>query len=113
MGACIIRVSPRNIFLSFFTRFCDENTVVKDALIPDPSLDVADRLRGAVLLLVTGHRFSKLKQFLSGLLVAGNNFSQSVCAPARQPRGGCQGPGAPGGSSQGPHSTLPSPSPGD
>ena len=38
--------------------------MVKDALIPDPSLEVADRFRGAVLLLTIGHRFSKLKRLI-------------------------------------------------
>ena len=51
--------------------------MVKDALIPDPSLEVADRFRGAVLLLTIGHRFSKLKRLIfwaSGS--GGTNLSQ-------------------------------------
>ena len=53
--------------------------MVKDALIPDPSLEVADRFRGAVLLLVIGHRFSKLKRFLSGFSGSGGITSLKAC----------------------------------
>ena len=71
MGACIVRMSPLNELFYLFDRFCVGNTVAKDALIPDPSLEVADRFRGAVLFLATGYRFPKLKRFISGFLVAG------------------------------------------
>ena len=75
MGAGIVRMSPR---------ICDGNTVVKDALIPDPSLEVADRFRGAVLLLTIGHRFSKLKRLVSGFLVAGGPTSPKGIKPRSQ-----------------------------
>ena len=42
LGACIVRMSPLNNFIYLFDRFCDGNTVAKDALIPDPSLEVDD-----------------------------------------------------------------------
>ena len=51
--------------------------MVKDALIPDPSLEVADRFRGAVLLLTIGHRFSKLKRLIFWVSGGGGtNLSQ-------------------------------------
>ena len=51
--------------------------MVKDALIPDPSLEVADRFRGAVLLLTIGHRLSKLKRLIFWVTGGGGtNLSQ-------------------------------------
>ena len=41
-GLVIVRMSPLANFIYLFDRFCDGNTVVKDALIPDPSLEVDD-----------------------------------------------------------------------
>ena len=41
-GLVLVRMSPRNDLFYLFDRFCDGNTVVKDALIPDPSLEVDD-----------------------------------------------------------------------
>ena len=44
---------------------------LKDALIPDPSLEVDDTGSGGVVLLLTGLQVPVLKRFLSGFLVAG------------------------------------------
>ena len=46
-------------------------------LIPDPSLEVADRFRGAVLLLTIGHRFSEIKRLIFWATGSGGaNLSQ-------------------------------------
>ena len=51
--------------------------MVKDALIPDPSLEIDDRFRGAVLHLVIGYRFSKLKRLIFWVTGGGGtNLSQ-------------------------------------
>ena len=57
--------------------------MVKDALIPDPSLEVADRFRGAVLLLLaTGS--PSLNDSFSGLLAAGGPTSPKGIKPRSQ-----------------------------
>ena len=44
---------------------------LKDALIPDPSLEVDDTGSGGAVLLLTSHRFPKLKRLVSGFLAVG------------------------------------------
>ena len=56
---------------------------------------------------------SNINDSFLGFWLQGVHLSQGLQAPERQPKEVRQGPGAPGGSSQGPNSTLPSPSPGD
>ena len=59
------------IFISVFNRFCDGNIVVKGCAIPDPSLEVDDTGSGGAVLLLTSHRFPKLKRLVSGFLAVG------------------------------------------
>ena len=44
---------------------------LKDALIPDPSLEVDDTGSGGAVLLLTGLQVPVLKRLISGFLVAG------------------------------------------
>ena len=44
---------------------------LKDALIPDPSLEVDDTGSGGAVLLLTGIQVPVLKRLISGFLVAG------------------------------------------
>ena len=83
-GDCIIRMSPR-IFLLLYVinRFCVKNQA-KGRAIPDPSLEVAERFRGMVLLPTIGCRFKTLNDSFSGLLAAGGPTSPKGIKPRSQ-----------------------------